>query len=283
MDMIVPKPVVEEHVRRFLMEDLAIGDVTAVALPDIIARAKIVAKQRGIIAGVEVARIVFELLDVDVVESIADGSAVSAGQAVMAVEGKAKDILMAERTALNILARMSGIATVTREMLEKARKVNPSIRIAATRKTTPGFRLFEKLAVAIAGGDTHRYCLGDAVLIKNNHIAVAGSVSKAIRLAKSVSFTKKVEVEVRSVDEAIEAAKEGVDIIMFDNMKPDEIVIAIKKLEELGLRGKITLEASGGIKPDNVEEYAATGVDVLSSGYIIHSAKPLDMSLYLVT
>jgi len=281
--MIVPKPVVEEHVRRFLMEDLAIGDVTAVALPDIIARAKIVAKQRGIIAGVEVARIVFELLDVDVVESIADGSAVSAGQAVMAVEGKAKDILMAERTALNILARMSGIATVTREMLEKARKVNPSIRIAATRKTTPGFRLFEKLAVAIAGGDTHRYCLGDAVLIKNNHIAVAGSVSKAIRLAKSVSFTKKVEVEVRSVDEAIEAAKEGVDIIMFDNMKPDEIVIAIKKLEELGLRGKITLEASGGIKPDNVEEYAATGVDVLSSGYIIHSAKPLDMSLYLVT
>ena len=281
--MIVPKPVVEEHVRRFLMEDLAIGDVTAVALPDIIARAKIVAKQRGIIAGVEVARIVFELLDVDVVESIADGSAVSAGQVVMAVEGKAKDILMAERTALNILARMSGIATVTREMLEKARKVNPSIRIAATRKTTPGFRLFEKLAVAIAGGDTHRYCLGDAVLIKNNHIAVAGSVSKAIRLAKSVSFTKKVEVEVRSVDEAIEAAKEGVDIIMFDNMKPDEIVIAIKKLEELGLREKITLEASGGIKPDNVEEYAATGVDVLSSGYIIHSAKPLDMSLYLVT
>ncbi|RLI85741.1 MAG: carboxylating.nicotinate-nucleotide diphosphorylase, partial [Archaeoglobales archaeon] len=113
--MIVPKPVVEEHVRRFLMEDLAIGDVTAVALPDIIARAKIVAKQRGIIAGVEVARIVFELLDVDVVESIADGSAVSAGQVVMAVEGKAKDILMAERTALNILARMSGIATVTRE------------------------------------------------------------------------------------------------------------------------------------------------------------------------
>jgi nicotinate-nucleotide pyrophosphorylase (carboxylating) len=260
------------------MEDLATGDVTSAFIPDVEVKAEIITKQRGIVAGVEIAQIVFEIMNLHV-SPIADGSFVEEKQRVMGIEGKARSILMAERTALNILMKMSGIATVTKRMLEKARKWNSSIKIAATRKTTPGFRLFEKLAVAIGGGDVHRYCLGDAILIKNNHIKVAGSVKKAIRLAKSASFIKKVEVEVRNIDEAIEAAKEGVDVIMFDNMKPDEITIAIKKLEKLGLRDKIILEASGDIKPENVEEFAKTGVDVLSSGYIIHSAKPLDMSL----
>jgi nicotinate-nucleotide pyrophosphorylase (carboxylating) len=274
----IPRFVIEEHVRRFLMEDLATGDVTSAFIPDVEVKAEIITKQRGIVAGVEIAQIVFEIMNLHV-SPIADGSFVEEKQRVMGIEGKARSILMAERTALNILMKMSGIATVTKRMLEKARKWNSSIKIAATRKTTPGFRLFEKLAVAIGGGDVHRYCLGDAILIKNNHIKVAGSVKKAIRLAKSASFIKKVEVEVRNIDEAIEAAKEGVDVIMFDNMKPDEITIAIKKLEKLGLRDKIILEASGDIKPENVEEFAKTGVDVLSSGYIIHSAKPLDMSL----
>jgi len=277
----MPRLVIEEHVRRFLMEDLALGDVTALAVPDIDIRAEIVAKQEGVVAGVEVAKIVFELMDVEVKRTIPDGSNVSRGQKVMYIEGKVRNILMAERTALNILTRMSGIATVTRNMLEKARKKNPAIKIAATRKTTPGFRLFEKMAVAIGGGDMHRYCLGDAVLIKNNHIAITG-IEDAIESAKAVSFTKKIEVEVRSVEEAVKVAKH-VDIIMFDNMEPDEIKKAVKELENLGLRKRLILEASGGINPENVEEYACTGVDVLSSGYIIHSAKPLDMSLYLVT
>ncbi len=278
---VVPRVVIEEHVRRFLMEDLALGDVTSSAMPDINVRAEIVVKQNGVAAGVEVARIVFELMDVEVVNAVPDGSGVGKGQKIMDVRGKARNILMAERTALNVLTRMSGIATITRNMLKKARKKNPAIRIAATRKTTPGFRLFEKMAVVIGGGDMHRYCLGDAVLIKNNHIAIAG-IENAVKSARAASFTKKIEVEVRSVEEAVKAAKH-VDIIMFDNMIPDEIKRAVEKLENLGLREKLILEASGGINPENVEEYACTGVDVLSSGYIIHSAKPLDMSLYLVT
>ncbi|AEA47623.1 carboxylating nicotinate-nucleotide diphosphorylase [Archaeoglobus veneficus] len=275
----IPRFIIEEHVRRFLEEDLYLGDITPVPKEDV--KAKIVAKQRGVVAGIEVAKIAFEIVGVEVIEALRDGEEVERGQTVMAVTGRAGDVLMAERTVLNILMRMSGIATTTRDIVEKAKKINPSIRVAATRKTTPGFRLFEKIAVVIGGGDPHRFNLGDCVLIKDNHITVSGGVGKAIRLAKAASFTKKIEIEVRTVDEAIAAAREGADIIMFDNMDADEIRKAVETLEQLGLRDKVILEASGGIRPENVEEYASTGVDVLSSGYIIHSAKPVDMSLYI--
>jgi len=218
-------------------------------------------------------------MNVEIVNSIEDGSEIRYGDVVMEVEGKAKNILMCERTVLNILMKMSGIATVTAKMVEKAKKVNPDIIIAATRKTMPGFRIFEKMAVSIGGGDTHRFSLGDCVLIKDNHIAVAGGLIEAIKFAKAASFTKKIEVEVKSVEDALTVAREGVDIIMFDNMSPNEIREAVKILEKEGLRERIILEASGGITPDNVEEYASTGVDVLSSGYITHSSKALDLSL----
>ncbi|HID42456.1 MAG TPA: carboxylating nicotinate-nucleotide diphosphorylase [Archaeoglobaceae archaeon] len=279
--MNVPEFVIREKVKQFLMEDISSGDLTSILVPDSIRRAEIIAKEKGIFAGGEVARIAFDIMDVDVNYSIPDGSSFEEKQVLMEVEGKTRNILMAERTVLNILMKMSGIATTTKFMVERANKVNPSVRIAATRKTTPGFRLFEKMAVKIAGGDTHRYGLSDAVLIKNNHIIASGGIEQVLKTVKNASFTKKIEVEVRRLEDGIYAAKE-VDIIMFDNMKPEEIEAVVKKLNELNLREKVVLEASGNITPDNVEEYAKTGVDVISSGYITHSAQPVDMSLYLV-
>ena len=276
----IPRIIIEKHLKEFLEEDLAIGDVTSAFVPSREVRANIEVKESGTVAGIEVAEILFEIMDIGLIDSVPDGSPVEKNQVIMSVEGNSRNILMVERTALNILGRMSGIATVAKEMVGRARRANPSIRIAATRKTTPGFRLFEKMAAVIAGADSHRFFTGDAVLIKNNHLSLIGGVKKALQMAKSSSFIRKIEVEVRNMNEAIEAAEEGVDVIMFDNMSPDTIRAAMKRIKELGLGDSVLFEASGGIKPENVEEYARTGVDVISSGYITHSARVLDMSMY---
>ncbi len=276
----IPDFIIKKKILEYLEEDLYYGDATYVESKDV--RAKIISKDNGVIAGVRVAKIAFESFGINVLNSIKDGNKVKKGDIVMEIKGNSKDILMLERTVLNILMRMSGIATATAEMVEKARSVNPNVRIAATRKTTPGFRIFEKMAVEIGGGDPHRFGLGDCVLVKDNHIAVAGDLVKAIRLAKYASFTKKIEVEVRSAEEALIAAREGVDIIMLDNFKPKEIEKVIELLERKGLRKTVLLEASGGITPENVKEYAKTGVDIISSGYITHSAKALDLSLNVI-
>ena len=276
----IPDFIIKKKILEYLEEDLYYGDATYVESKDV--RAKIISKDNGVIAGVRVAKIAFESFGINVLNSIKDGNKVKKGDIVMEIKGNSKDILMLERTVLNILMRMSGIATATAEMVEKARSVNPNVRIAATRKTTPGFRIFEKMAVEIGGGDPHRFGLGDCVLVKDNHIAVAGDLVKAIRLAKYASFTKKIEVEVRSAEEALIAAREGVDIIMLDNFKPKEIEEVIELLERKGLRKTVLLEASGGITPENVKEYAKTGVDIISSGYITHSAKALDLSLNVI-
>ena len=273
----IPDFIIKKKVLEYLEEDLYYGDITFVEEKRV--RAKIVSKDTGVIAGVRVAKIAFESFGVNVFESIRDGTRIKNGDTIMEIEGNSRDIIMLERTILNILMRMSGIATVTSEMVEKARSVNPRVRIAATRKTTPGFRIFEKMAVEIGGGDPHRFGLGDCVIIKDNHIAVAGDLVKAIRLAKLVSFTKKIEVEVKSIDEALIAAREGVDVIMLDNFKPREVEETINLLERENLRDKVLVEVSGGITPKNVKEYAKTGVDIISSGYITHSARALDLSL----
>ncbi len=273
----IPDFIIKKKILEYLEEDLYYGDVTHVEDRNV--RAEIVSKDSGVIAGVRVAKIAFKSFGVRVLNSIRDGDSIKKGDIVMELEGNSKDILMLERTILNILMRMSGIATVTAEMVEKARSVNPKVRIAATRKTTPGFRIFEKMAVEIGGGDTHRFGLGDCVMIKDNHIAIAGDLVKAIRLAKRASFTKKIEVEVKRVEDALIAAREGVDVIMLDNFKPREIEEAIEILEKEGLRERVLIEASGGITPKNVKYYAKTGVDIISSGYITHSAKALDLSL----
>ncbi len=275
-------PYLEQKIREALAEDIGFVDLTSSLLvPEgAWAEAVVIAKEEGVLAGVEEAKTAFKLLGAEVVRAMRDGSRLRPGDVVMEVRGPAKALLMAERTALNFLMRMSGIATATARMVEMARSVNPKVRIAATRKTAPGLRFFDKKAVEIGGGDTHRLRLEDCVLIKDNHIAVVGSVSEAVRKAReAASFTKKIEVEVRSPDEAVEAARAGADIIMLDNFTVEQVMEALRRLEEEGLRPRVLVEASGRIGPDNIVEYAKTGVDIISLGYLTHSAKAIDFSM----
>jgi nicotinate-nucleotide pyrophosphorylase (carboxylating) len=172
--------------------------------------------------------------------------------------------------------RMSGIATLTNDLLMRCRAVNPEIRIAATRKTTPGFREFEKRAVSIGGGDPHRFGLDDAILIKDNHIRLAGSVKEALRRARASSFTKKIEIEVESEDDALAAVEGGADIIMLDNLAPEEAQALYARIKSQ--RPNVMIETSGGIRPDNVEKYAR-GADIISLGWITHSVKSVDFSM----
>ena len=273
---------VEQKVREALEEDIGFGDITSqLVVPERVeAVAEIVAKEEGILAGIEEARTAFELLGARVIWAMEDGSSIKPGDIVLRAEGPARALLAAERTALNFLMRMSGIATATAELVELAKKVRPSVRVAATRKTAPGLRFFDKKAVEIGGGDTHRLRLDDCVLIKDNHIAILGSVAEAVRKAReAVSFTKKIEVEVSTPEEALEAARAGADIIMLDNFSPEEVEEALQLLEEEGRRSSVLVEVSGRIGPHNIADYASKDVDIISSGYLTHSARALDFSM----
>src|SRR3989304_8220599 len=256
------------ELERFIEEDIGYNDVSCNIIPDCKVQAKVVSNEDGIVSGLGEATQVFEYFDVFAPTDLTDGSAVKKNDIIFSLEGGARSILKAERLALNFLGRMSGISSLTREYVDRAN----GVRIACTRKTTPGFRKFEKKAVIAGGGDPHRFNLSDAVLIKDNHIAVMG-LEKAIKAAQSTaSFTQKIEIEVEDAESAIRAARLGVDIIMFDNMAPDEIEKTIGSLAEEGLRDRIVLEASGGITLDNISDYAGTGVDVISAGALTHSS-----------
>jgi len=199
---------------------------------------------------------------------------------VLAVKGDARRILYIERTVLNLLMILSGIATYTRRLVEKVRQVNPRIRIAATRKTPPGLRFLVKYAVEVGGGDAHRLSLSDMALIKDNHLKIAGGVGEAVSTLRSrLSFSKKIEIEVSSVHQAVEAAKAGADIIMCDNMSPEGVAEVINTLQRLGLHSKVMIEVSGGITEDNIVDYAKIDVDVISLSKITLNAPPVDMSL----
>ncbi|MFP3909480.1 MAG: carboxylating nicotinate-nucleotide diphosphorylase [Archaeoglobaceae archaeon] len=275
-----PEFLLRRMLKRYFEEDLSLGEVTGVLKTE--TRANIISGGKGVIAGVEVARTAFEMFNVDIVYSIGDGDQVEPKDLIMQVEGNSKDIMMAERTILNILMKMSGVATTTSKMVEKAKKHNPPIIVAATRKNTPGFRFLEKMAVRIGGGATHRLSLGDCVLVKDTHVKIAGGVEQAIDIAKKADFTKKIEVEVSSSQDLLLAVEKGVDIVMLDNMSPEEIRQAVQLLQEKGLRDKITIEASGGINMENMEDYASTGVDIISSSFITLYSPPLDLSLEIV-
>lgn len=263
------------ELERFVEEDIGYDDVSCNIIPDCRVNAEVIAKEFGIVAGLSEATQIFEYFEVFPATDFQDGDMVKENDIILSLDGGSRSILRAERLALNFLGRMSGIATLTREYVERA----GGPRIAGTRKTTPGFRKFEKKAIVAGGGDPHRYNLSDAIMIKDNHIAVIG-LEKAITAAKkAASFTQKIEVEVETVDDAVRAAKMGVDIIMFDNMTVKEIQKAVKTLEEKGLRDNITLEASGGISIENVDKYARTTVDVISIGALTHSSNWLDISL----
>jgi len=258
----------------FLKEDLdEKGDITSEALlKDEKGIAYIKANENCILAGAEEAREVFKRLGCEVSLIKKDGEEVKAGEKIMEIKGKMKSILAGERLALNFICRMSGIATLTHELTKMCRKKNPNVTIAATRKTTPGFRKYEKKAVKIGGGYPHRMGLYDGVLIKDNHLACI-SLREAIRKAKKLGV--EVEVEVESVEDAVIAAEEGVDVIMLDNMPPAKAKLATTKAKEINPEVKI--EVSGGITPENIANY--TFADRISLGWLTHSVKSKDFSL----
>jgi nicotinate-nucleotide pyrophosphorylase (carboxylating) len=271
-----------DKIREFLREDIGSGDITSFTLINVDQRAKarLFYREDGVAAGLEEACMVFEILGCAVVTHVSDGEIVDPGRILMEVEGSARAILSGERTALNIVGRMGGIATAVAEAQRIASKASPTVRVAATRKTTPGLRELDKKAVMLGGGDTHRLRLDDCVLIKDNHLELIPSIAEAVGKARErISFTKKIEVEVRSLDEAAEAAEAGADIIMFDNMSPEEIRISLGALDERCLREGKLFEASGGITHENLAKYASSGVDIVSMGSLTHSMRNLNVKL----
>ena len=280
--MFLPRRILERKLLDVLAEDIGQGDITtALTIPaESTSEAQIVAKEAGIAAGIEEAKVLLESLGLKVETLASDGEKINPKQTLMKIRGNTRTILSTERTILNIVSRMSGIATTTRRLVEKLQKAKLGTKIACTRKTAPGLLYLDKKAVLVGGGDTHRLHLDDMVLIKDNHIAVAGSIEVAVKRAKEVgSFTKKIEVEVSSAEDALAAAKAGADIIMLDNFSPKEVERAVSRLEEAAFSGKVLIEASGGITAENILEFASKQVDIVSLGELTHSAKTLDLSL----
>ncbi len=261
----------------FLDEDIGKGDITSKLLPRKKISANIISRQRGVIAGVLHAREIFASRDCKVRILKKDGSTIRPNDIIMTITGSPYSILSCERTALNLLSRMSGIATQTDSLVKALKGVNSKAMIYSTRKTAPGLRIFDKEAVEIGGGKKHRISLDQMIMIKDNHLAVAGSLRLIIRLAKN--HHKRVEVEVENRDDAVTAAREGVSIIMLDNMAPQEIVRTVRTLEKLNLRRRVKIEASGGINSSNIRRYARTGVDMISVGKLTSSVDGLDLSL----
>ncbi|HMK54852.1 MAG TPA: carboxylating nicotinate-nucleotide diphosphorylase [Methanobacteriaceae archaeon] len=267
---------------RLVYEDIGFEDLTTTALipASMKIKAHIVVKERGTVAGMDLAVLIFKEFSVNTILKKHNGDQVFPGEVIMELEGEARFILSVERTVLNLLMRMSGIATLTKQMISTVRRVNSSVIIAGTRKTTPGLQFFEKDAIRVGGGDTHRYRLDDLVLIKDNHLVLVGSVTEAVEKARQhASFTKKIEVEADTLQQAVEAAQCGADIVLLDNMTPNEVKEVLNVLEDKELRKTVLIEVSGGIDQDNIARYAKTGVDVISTGFITHSAKSLDLSL----
>ncbi|MCS6997797.1 MAG: carboxylating nicotinate-nucleotide diphosphorylase [Aquificaceae bacterium] len=268
---------VEGLLLRFLEEDLGHGDLTTEGLSrGERAKGVIRAKEKGVLAGVPFALKVFQLLgDVKVLKARGEGETFLRGEELLVLEGPAEVLLKGERVALNLLQRLSGIATMTKGFVEALR--GTGVRLLDTRKTTPGFRFFEKYAVRVGGGLNHRYALYDLVLIKDNHKVVAGSISEAVRRVRErISPIYKIEVEVENLQELLEALHCGVDMVMLDNFSPEEVKEAVKLT-----RNRVMVEVSGNITLENIKDYAVEGVDFISSGAITHSARWLDMSLRL--
>src|SRR6266581_939604 len=264
---------IEDVLRRFLDEDIGHGDITTDALVDPAAKATgtVICKERAVIAGLSESIILLKLVGCEGKSKVRDGQEVRSGIIILEASGSGNALLKVERLLLNLLSHMSGVATATAELVSIAKKNGRSTRIACTRKTLPGLRYFEKRAVELGGGDTHRLRLDDAVLIKDNHLELAGSITESVRKAKTkVSFTKKIEVE---------AARAGADIILLDNMTPEDVQKSINLLKAKRLREQVIVEASGGITRENIASYAKSGVDVVSVGTITHSARAIDMSM----
>jgi len=266
---------------RYLQEDFGEeGDITSDSLfTEEKAHAYIIAKEKCVVAGLEEAKNVFERTESETKLLVNDGDLVKEKTIVVEIKGSVRSILRGERLALNFICRMSGIATETKKLVDMCRAINPSVTVAATRKTTPGFRRYEKKAVVLGGGETHRLGLYDAVMIKDNHIKCVGSIEEAIRRAKQKVHNKTIEVEVENGQNALTAAKMKVDVIMLDNFDPETGELIAKKIKEIN--SDIIIEVSGRITPDNIAEYASFA-DRISLGYLTHSVKSKDFSLEIV-
>jgi nicotinate-nucleotide pyrophosphorylase (carboxylating) len=271
-----------KEIESFIEEDLGYDDVSCTIVPDRPAEAIIFTKEACIIAGIKETLSILSYLGIQAETNFKDGDNLKVGDIIFRLKGGAVSILRAERLTLNLLGHLSGIATLTRNCVDIVRKHSETTRVACTRKTTPGIRKFEKLAVAAGGGDTHRFNLSDSVMIKDNHIKLMG-IEAAIKAAKKTSFTRKIEVEVESAEDAVRATKLGAEIVMLDNMQPETILGTLELLKKEGVRDSVIVEASGGISQANLEGYAKTGVDVISMGSLIHKSSWIDISLEIIS
>ncbi len=274
----LPDLLIEPVVRAALIEDLGhAGDLTTDAIVPATAQAKtvLVARQPGVVAGLAAAATAFRLVDpsIEIVVELPDGTRLAPGDRIATISGPARGMLTAERVALNFLGHLSGVASAAATLVEAVR--GHKARICCTRKTMPGLRALQKYAVRVGGGMNHRFGLDDAVLIKDNHVAVAGGIRPAILAARNgVGHLVKIEVEVDTLDQLEEALATGVDAVLLDNMTPDELAKAVRMID-----GRAIAEASGRITPQTAPAIAASGVDLISAGWLTHSASVLDIGL----
>lgn len=267
-----------KDIDNFLNEDLGHeGDITSDSLfSDEQGHAEIVTKQDCIVAGLEEIVVIFNKTGATAKLKVPEGEFVKKNTIIAEIHGPVRAILKGERLSLNILGRMSGIATETKELVDLCKEINPKVTIAATRKTTPGFRKYEKKAVFIGGGETHRYGLFDAVMVKDNHLKIIGSVEDAIKKVKEKVTDKTIEIEVENEKDALISAKMNVDVIMLDNMKAENAEKITEKIRQIN--PNILIEISGGITRQNIKEFAKFA-DRISLGYLTHSIKNIDFSL----
>ncbi len=278
----------EELLRDFLKwvkEDVPFWDLTTEALipSGTVVESVIISEGDYVVACTEELAGVLELLGIDVLEYVPSGSLVRNGSVVMRLRGDARKLLTIERTLLNLLTYLSGVATRTKEFVDAAKSVNPKAKVAATRKVVPGLRALVKKAVRAGGGDTHRLSLSDAYIIKDNHLAIVGDLREAIRRVRSLAtFMHKIEVEVSKAEEALVAAKEGADVIMLDNVTPTEVRRTVELLKREGLRDRVIIEVSGGINLRNVKDYVRAGADIVSTSELTMNPVKVNMSMEVV-
>jgi nicotinate-nucleotide pyrophosphorylase (carboxylating) len=282
-DMSYNRIILEKKLKEYIEEDCQFQDISSSFIPeDAVSSAKIVAKSKGYISGLIELEILFKSLEIDITIKKKDGDHVETGDIIVELKGNTRKILIGERVGLNLLTHMSAITTMTRKYVNIIKDAGKNIKIAATRKTIPGFRIFEKRAVELGGGDTHRFSLDDMILLKDTHLRYYnGDIKKLLTDVKEkASFSKKIEVEAEKVEDVLAAAQNGADIIMFDNMNPDQVEDAISLLMKHDLREKVIIEISGGINLENIVDYIISEPDVISTSQLTQfPSEKVDLSL----
>ncbi len=278
----IPNKLIEQKLLHFLQEDIEYGDITGELVPNIPVLAKIYAKQDCTLCGIKFTQILLNSFNIKSHSFFKDGDNVKNGDTVLKLKGLSRDILVLERTILNLLMRLSGIATYTQKLVKIVKNSNLNIKIASTRKTTPGLRYFEKYAVKVGGGDPHRWSLSDTILIKENHLKLFQKDSIKTILAKSQnnsSFTKKIDIEVENLKELTRALTFLPEIIMLDDFSVEDIKKAIQIIQQKQEGQRPLIEISGGISEKNINDYLISGIDILSIGALTHAAKSIDFTL----